>query len=109
MTEYNFVMLIISIVMIIFFVIAWLVTEEKRRNNAVNKYATANPQLSNDMINKIIRVGMSEEQVIDSWGQPSRRTFRQLQTKTKTTLYFGRGGSRVYLDDGYVTGWHTPK
>jgi SAM-dependent methyltransferase len=65
-TEYNFVMLIISIVMIIFFVVAWLVTEEKRRNNAVNKYATATPQLRNDMINKIIRVGMSEEQVIDS-------------------------------------------
>jgi hypothetical protein len=100
MTEYNFVMLIISIVMIIIFVVAWLLTEEKRRNDAVTIYATANPQLRNDMINKMIRVGMSEEQVIDSWGQPSRRTFRQLQTKTKTTLYFSRGGSRVYLDDG---------
>jgi len=102
-------MVIISITMVIVFGVAWLATEEKRRSNAVTKYATANPQLRNDMINKIIRVGMSEEQVVDSWGTPSRRTFRQLQTKTKTTLYFGRGGSKVYLDNGYVTGWHTPK
>jgi hypothetical protein len=109
MTEYNFVMLIISIMMGVFFVIAWLVAEETRRNNAVTKYSTANPQLRSDIINKLIRIGMSEEQVIDSWGTPSRRTFQQLKTKTKTTLYYGHGGSRVYLDNGYVTGWHTPK
>jgi hypothetical protein len=28
MTEYNFVMMIISIIMVVFFAIAWLVTEE---------------------------------------------------------------------------------
>ena len=63
MTEYNFVMMIIGIIMGVVFFIAWLATEEKRRNNAVTKYATANPQLRDDMINKIIRVGMSEERV----------------------------------------------
>ena len=55
MTEYNFVMIIISIVMVIFFVFAWVVSEEKRRNKAANKYATANPQLHDDIINKIIQ------------------------------------------------------
>lgn len=87
--------------------IAWAVGEGNRRQNAEPKYANAHPQLRNDMINKVIRIGMSEEQVVDAWGTPSRRTIRQLKTKTKTILYFG-GSQRVYLDDGYVTGWHTP-
>jgi hypothetical protein len=87
--------------------IAVQLREGKRRDAAEAKYAGSGPRLRQDMIYGLIRVGMSEEQVIDSWGTPERRTFSQLKTKTKTILYYSNS-NRVYLDNGYVTGWHTP-
>jgi predicted negative regulator of RcsB-dependent stress response len=50
--------LIVSIIMIFVFVIAWAAAETKRRNKASLKYRDADPQLRNDMLNKIIRMGM---------------------------------------------------
>ena len=84
--------------------------EVTRKSNAKKKYSKANPGLQHDIVEKIIRVGMTEEQVIDSWGTPSRRTVLQLENKTNVTLSFGwwRYATRVHFDDGRCTGWHLP-
>ena len=87
-------------------VLGLLVREHERKVSAVEKYAGASPQLRADVIGGFIRMGMTEEQVIDSWGSPSRRTVQHLKIKTKTTLYFGRY-RRAYLDNGQVIGWNT--
>jgi hypothetical protein len=103
----NFIIFIAIIAVVIICFVTVSVREQTRRLAAVQKYKNTNPQLRDAIINKIIRVGMSEEQVIDAWGTPMRRTFSKLQTKDKTILYFPYS-RRVYLDNGNVTGWHTP-
>jgi hypothetical protein len=62
------------------------------------------------MANREISRGMSEEQVVAAWGQPSRRDVVALKTKTKTTLIYGskRGGNHVVFENGSVVGWKTP-
>jgi hypothetical protein len=101
---------VVSLAMAIGLGVALLFRESSRRENASRKYQNADPQLRNDMIEKRIRIGMTEEQVIDSWGRPSRRCVNVLKTKTKTTLYCGgsRHASKVYLEGGRVTGWNQP-
>ena len=78
--------------------------ESARVKNATTKYSGAEAQLRNDIVGRIVWLEMSEEQVVDTLGRPSRRTFRQLQAKTMTTPCF-RGNRRIYLDNGRVAGW----
>lgn len=99
--------LIVSVVVVAGVGISYLVNESGRSSRAEKKYANADPALRRDMLNKVIRTGMTEEQVVDSWGRPTSRTVQRLKTKTKTTLRFGR--SYVYFDNGSVTGWRIPK
>jgi hypothetical protein len=78
--------------------------ESGRRAKVEEKYNNSDWQLKNDMRSKLIRIGMTEEQVVDSWGRPTRRTVRQLKTKVKVTLHYGTH-NRVNLDNGNVVGW----
>jgi hypothetical protein len=54
--------------------------------------------------------GMSQEQLVDSRGQPDDREQTVYKTKTKQTWKYGRTGKnrfreRIYLEDGIVVGW----
>jgi hypothetical protein len=85
-------------------IVVWL-HEPLRRRAVSRKYKHSNPQLRQDIIDRIIRVGMNEEQVIDALGTPAHRTASQPKTRAKTILSF-IGGNRVYLKNGRVSGWH---
>jgi hypothetical protein len=86
--------------------ITWMFREAERRSVATRKYAEADPGLRAAIIDKVIRIGMTEEQAIDAWGRPQTRTVQVLKTKTKVTLRYGR--SYVYIVNGRVEGWRTP-
>jgi hypothetical protein len=87
-------------------IVIWL-HEPIRRRAVSRKYKHANPQLRQDIIDRVIRIGMNEEQVIDALGTPAHRTASQPKTKAKTILSF-ISGNRVYLKNGRVSGWHKP-
>lgn len=67
----------------------------------------ADPGTRQKIEQKMIWVGMTYEQLEDSWGKPSSVSRRILKTKIKETCRYGsnRYGSSVYLDNGLVTGW----
>jgi len=70
-------------------------------------HTTSDPGVRRAISEKQVQRGMTEEQVIASWGQPTAITRQALKTKMKVTLRYGptRGGSSVYLENGIVTGW----
>ncbi|MGI4951181.1 MAG: hypothetical protein ACRYGM_05200 [Janthinobacterium lividum] len=81
-----------------------------RRMDAAHRtqvLASSNPALRQTIVERKIQRGMTEQEVIASWGQPTTITRQALKTKTKVTLRYGtvRGGSAVYVENGIVTGW----
>jgi hypothetical protein len=81
--------------------------ESSRLQTIDRRYSDAAPVVRSRIIEKTIWIGMTEQHLIDSWGQPSRRNVRVLKTKIKHTFTYGsgKGSSRVFLDNGIVTGW----
>lgn len=80
----------------------------KRKEYLVGKYG--NGDLVEDLINGIIRQGMTEEMVVDSWGPPVDVDERVFKTKTSRTFKYHQTGrnqfaSRVKLENGIVVGW----
>jgi hypothetical protein len=54
--------------------------------------------------------GMSQEQLVDSRGQPDDRDQTVYKTKTKQTWKYGQTGKnrfreRIYVENGIVVGW----
>jgi hypothetical protein len=82
---------------------------ERRRIDRVNQ-RYSDPTLRQLITEKKIWQGMTQEQLIDSWGKPFGLTNRVLKTKVKQTYAYGsqRGGSKVYVDNGIVVGWYQP-
>ena len=83
---------------------------ERERILVVNsKYTDINTRIR--ILEKKIWQGMSRENLIDAWGQPSSITQQVLKTKIKETLRYGsyRASSSVYLEGGRVVGWRQPK
>jgi len=81
---------------------------EEKRASLTAKYL-GNPFI-NDILSGTIRQGMTEQQVIDSWGLPAAREERVLKTKVVHTLKYAQIGSRsfrqqVKLENGVVVGW----
>ena len=67
-------------------------------------------QIAADIIARKIWQGMSEEQLVDSWGRPADIDTKVLKTKTTATWKYGHLGAnrykdRVKVEDGVVTGW----
>jgi hypothetical protein len=57
-----------------------------------------------DTLNGIVRIGMTREQLRDSWGDPARKNTTVSRHGRSETWSYGDGGT-VFLDDGKVTGW----
>jgi hypothetical protein len=58
----------------------------------------------------VIWQGMSEEQLVDSWGTPVAKDQKVYRTKTTEIFKYNqrganRFGSRVRVDNGVVVGW----
>src|SRR3954454_1853836 len=105
-TEKVFIAVFCVVVTLAVIIVVWL-HEPLRRHAVSRKYKHAYPQLRQDIINRVIRIGMNEEQVIDALGTPDHRTASQPKTKAKTVLSF-ISGNRVYFKNGRVSGWHKP-
>lgn len=79
-----------------------------RAEHLARKYA--NSPFINDILRGTIRQGMTEEQVVDSWGPPAAKDRRVLKTKVVDTLKYAQTGSRsfrqqVKIENGFVVGW----
>lgn len=80
----------------------------QRREYLMRKYGDA--EIVEDIINGVIRQGMTYEMVIDSWGKPADVDERVFKTKTSHTFKYHQTGrnqfaSRVKLENGIVVGW----
>jgi uncharacterized protein YecT (DUF1311 family) len=77
------------------------------RQRLVDRYGEA---IADRIIAKKIWQGMTEDQLVESWGAPADRDYEVKHTKTKETWKYGQTGrnrfsSRVFLENGFVVGW----
>src|ERR1700683_3812812 len=96
-------------------IILWIgaIILKKRRLQA--RYAELMRKYNDDQIvtaimSASIWQGMSQEQLVDSRGQPDDRDQTVYKTKTKQTWKYGRIGKnrfreRIYVENGTVVGW----
>lgn len=78
-----------------------------------HKHLTArygDPEIARRIMRGIVWQGETQEQLIDSLGQPVDTDRKVLQTKTKETWKYrptarNRFGLKITLDDGVVVGW----
>lgn len=80
----------------------------KRRERLWEKYQ--DQSIVEGIMEAKIWQGMSEEQLIDSWGRPVAKDHKVLKTKTSEIFKYNQTGknrfaSRVKLDNGIVVGW----
>jgi uncharacterized protein YecT (DUF1311 family) len=88
-----------------------LAAEQRRlaaeRQQLVDKYGDS---VADRILSHQIWQGMTEEHLIESWGNPADRDYEIKHSKTKETWKYGRIGrnrfsSRVFLENGIVVGW----
>ncbi|WP_441252055.1 lysozyme inhibitor LprI family protein [Tardiphaga sp. 71_E8_N1_1] len=77
------------------------------RQRLVAKYGE---EIAERILGHLIWQGMTEDQLIESWGAPADRDHEVKHTKTKQTLKYGQTGrnrfkSRVFIENGHVIGW----
>ena len=63
------------------------------------------------IMNKTIWEGMSQAQLVDSWGLPTAKDQKIYKTKTAETFKYNRTGKRrfakrVIVENGIVVGWN---
>lgn len=96
---------------VIVFFVAYAIREQfseaKKSRDIKIKYIDSDPKVRERIQKKMVWIGMTEAQLIDSWGQPNRKSKRLLKTKIKDTYYYGsiKYSSKVYLENGRVVGW----
>jgi hypothetical protein len=81
---------------------------KKRRETLLAKYHDG--IVVERIMNGTIWQGMSQEQLIDSWGSPVAKDQKIYKTKTAETFKYNqtgknRFGSRVHVENGIVVGW----
>jgi hypothetical protein len=86
----------------------WFVLSRIKRKSLLRKYG--DPQIADKILKGEIWQGMTEAQLIDSWGRPEAREQNVLKTKTTATFKYGMTGKnrfadRVMLENGVVVGW----
>ncbi len=80
----------------------------KRREHLTEKYNDA--EVVDKIMRKVIWQGMSEDQLIDSWGRPAAKDQKLYKTKTTEIFKYNQTGknrfsNRVRVDNGFVVGW----
>ncbi|MDR3500684.1 MAG: hypothetical protein P4L72_15830 [Parvibaculum sp.] len=100
---------VLIIVAVIGFVVAIKIyLDTKRRERLMAKYGDV--RVVDDIMNAKVWQGMSEEQLIESWGRPVAKDHKIFKTKVSETFKYNmtgknRFGSRVKLENGIVVGW----
>lgn len=101
---------IIKIIFLIiaFFVLKSYVTKKVRRKRIYQKYGYT--EIADRIIKKIIWVGETSDQLLDSLDQPLDIDENVLKTKTKEIWkYYQKGinryGLKITVENGVVVGW----
>jgi uncharacterized protein len=81
-----------------------------RRNRRQRLVATYGEQAADRILAHQVWQGMTDEQLIESWGLPADKDSEIKRTTTKETWKYGQTGknrfnNRVYLENGIVIGW----
>jgi hypothetical protein len=84
--------------------------EAERRAAAERKY-NGTPYVE-DILNGLIRQGMTGEMVVDAWGHPEAVDRKVYKTKVKETWKYGPGprrtfANKVVLENDIVVGWES--
>lgn len=79
-----------------------------RKSRLAAKYS--GDQFEKDIVNGLVRVGMTAEQLRDAWGPPVTIDERVLKTKVAHTYKYAQTGARsfrqrVKVENGIVVGW----
>jgi hypothetical protein len=98
-------------VIVALFGMVWAITayrKKKRRSYLMQKYGDEN--VVQKIMKRLIWQGMSQAQLMDSWGAPVTKDQKIYKSKiSETYKYNQRGrnrfGSRVKLENGVVVGW----
>lgn len=82
--------------------------DQKRRERLMDKYNDA--EIVERIMKKVIWQGMSQEQLVDSWGRPAAIDQKLYKTKTTDIFKYNQTGknrfsSRVRVENGTVVGW----
>jgi hypothetical protein len=97
--------------LIILIGVAWiafvLAQRTRRRRALIAKYGEQNAAR---ILARQVWQGMSEDQLIASWGSPADISAEIKRTKSNETWKYNRTGknrfrNRVYLENGFVIGW----
>ena len=83
------------------------IAQRERRQRLIAKYGE---QIAEMIIARQIWQGMTQEQLVESLGDPVDRDYEVKKTRTKETWKYGQTGrnrfsNRVYLENGVVVGW----
>ncbi len=94
----------IIILVLVICVWAW----RRRRRHLIERYG--DPEIARRIMRGVIWQGETQEQLIESLGQPKDIDQKVLKTKTKEIWKYRpttrqRFGLKVTLDDGVVVGW----
>jgi len=85
---------------------AWL--RKLRFDKLMAKYSDAN--IANSILNRKFWEGMTEDQLLDSLGQPVDMDKKILKRKSSETWKYQKVGKnrfklRVFVENGFVVGW----
>lgn len=79
----------------------------QKRMEYVNAHPELGIQTREEILNGRLRLGMKPEQVIASWGKPTRKNRSVNPARDRELWIYESGGIRyVLFDDGVVSGWH---
>ena len=82
--------------------------DQVRRETLLLRYG--DQDLVDAIMGRRVRIGMTKEHLIESWGHPHDIKETILKTKRKEEFKYNNVGvnrylSRVFLEDGFVVGW----
>jgi hypothetical protein len=102
----DLVLIIIVLVAVVWSIAAF--RSKKRRERLMKKYG--DELIVENIMKKRIWQGMTEGQLLDSWGRPAEKDQRIYKTKSAETFKYNQTGrnrfrSRVVVEDGMVVGW----
>lgn len=96
------------LIVIILFTLIFVILRRRRRGKLLNKYGDI--EIVNLILAKKICLGMSSEQLRDSWGPPEGISQNVYKTKIKETFKYNKIGknrfaNKVILENEIIIGW----
>ncbi len=88
---------------------AFALAKRSRYSRLLQKYG-GDEKLVDALISKTIWQGMTEAQLLDSWGKPAAIEEKVMKTKVKQVFKYrptaaNRYRDKVTLEDGLIVGW----